>query len=105
MPRPRRKTDTAKPSARSSATVDAIVLLDTYRWHDESNDPTTPVNEADRGEKIKVSAAEFKRGSEMTPPGLGKAGSKEAKDATSDEPPADEPELTKPDQTPAEDQE
>ena len=87
------------------ANVDAVVLLDTYRWHDKSNDPTTPVNEADKGEKISVSAEEFKRGTEMTPPGLAKAGSKEAKAAASDEPDDEEPELTKPDGTPAEDDE
>lgn len=110
MPRPRstrktaaadRKTSTASRSSSSASTVEAVVLLDTYRWHDESNDPTTPVNEADKGEKIKVSAAEYKRGSTMTPPALAKTGSSEAKAVKSDEPPADqEPELTKPDQTP-----
>jgi len=28
---------------KGSGSVEAVVLLDTYRWHDKSNDPTTPV--------------------------------------------------------------
>lgn len=98
-----RKSSTTRATARSSSgTVTAVVLLDTYRWHDECNDPTTPVNEADKGEKITVSADEFKRSQKMTPPGLAKIGSDKAKVAEDGGDTSDEPPLTKPDGSPVE---
>lgn len=54
------------------AEVTATVLLDIYRWHDEHGNTDSPVNEANRGDTIKVSAAEFERSQTMRPVGLSK---------------------------------
>jgi len=97
-----RKKSSARATSRASSTssggagaVTAIVLTDTYGWHDVSNDGTTPRNEAFKGDKISVSKDEFERGSTTKPPGLAKVGSDEAKDAAEGKTP--EPPLTKPD--------
>ncbi len=84
--------DAKKPTA----SVDAVVLLDTYSWYDDPADPTSPRNDAVKGDKVSVSPEEFDRSQAMTPHGLAKPGSDEAK--------ADvEPPLTKPDGAPVED--
>lgn len=57
--------------------VNAVVTVGLYAWHEKCGDPTTPLNEARRGDEIAVSAEEFKRGSTMTPVGLVKKDSKE----------------------------
>lgn len=92
----------AKTDKPSSDTVDAVVLLDSYSWHDDPRDPTSPRNDAVKGDKVTVSAEEFDRAQAMTPQGLAKPGSDEAKVATGDQPADEEPPLTKPDGDPVE---
>lgn len=60
------------------ADVKAVVLYTRYRWDDG-----TQTHDADRGDEIEVSEAEFKRGSSFDPPALAKPGSDEAKAAQS----------------------
>lgn len=92
----------AKADEKTTGTVDAVVLLDSYSWHDDPRDPTSPRNDATKGEKVTVSAEEFDRAQDMTPQGLGKPGSDEEKVATGElDPP--EPPLTKPDGASVED--
>lgn len=93
----------AKSDKTSSGTVDAVVLLDTYSWHDDHRDPTSPRNDAEKGDTITVSAEEFERAQAMSPQGLAKPRSDEAKAATGDQPADEEPPLTKPDGDPVED--
>lgn len=70
-------------------TVKAVVLLDGYAYHEVSGDPTTkrfdvtpPAGTSSaKGVEIEVSQAEFDRGAAMTPPGLAKPRSDEAKAA------------------------
>ena len=80
---------------KTTGTVDAVVVSDTYGWHETSSDPTTPRHDAVKGDKITVSKDEFERGSTTNPPGLAKVGSDEAKDAAEGKTP--EAPLTKPD--------
>ncbi len=72
------------------ASVQATVLLDSYRWHETYGDASSPVLEAAKGDKISVSADEFERGAAMTPPGLAKPSSKSAKAAANEADTADD---------------
>ena len=97
-----RKKSSARATSRVSSTsgggtVTAVVLTDSYGWHDDHKDPTSPRNDAVKGEKITVSKAEFDRGSTTNPQGLAKAGSDKAKAAENGDDTQDEPPLTKPD--------
>ena len=80
---------------KTAGTVDAIVLTSSYAWYETCNDPTTARHDAEQGDKISVSKAEFERGSTTKPQGLAKTGSDAAKDAAEGKTP--EPPLTKPD--------
>lgn len=119
MARSRRapKTETKKTAARKSGTrrattratspssggaVTAVVVSDSYAWHEVCNDPSTPRHDAAKGDKITVSAAEFERSQEMSPKALAKTGSDKAKAVEAGEEPADESPLTKPDGSPVE---
>lgn len=80
---------------KKTSTVNAVVVSDSYSWHEESNDPTSERHDAAKGETITVSAAEFQRSQEMVPAGLAKVGSDEAKVALGELPEPDAP-LTTP---------
>ena len=72
-----------------TAKVRAVILADSYAYHEVSGDPSTPRIDVRppegkptaKGVEIEVSQKEFDRGAAMTPPALAKAGSKEAKTA------------------------
>lgn len=81
---------------KKTSTVKAVVVADSYAWHETANDPSTARHDAAKGETITVSTEEFERSQEMTPHGLAKPGSDEAKVALG-ELPAPAPPLTKPD--------
>lgn len=66
------------PKTTDTATVEARVLVDLYRWHDEHGNPDSPVNEASKGDTVTVSQAEYDRAQEMKPVGLAKASDKTA---------------------------
>ena len=55
---------------KTTGTVDAVVLASSYSWHETSNDPTTPRHDAEQGDKITVSGAEWDRSQAMVPQGL-----------------------------------
>lgn len=97
-----RRAGAARAAARTTpavADVEAVVLLDTYSWHDDPRDPTSPRNDAVKGDTITVTGEEFDRAQDMNPQGLGKPKSDEAKVAAGElDPP--EPPLTKPDGDP-----
>ncbi len=94
-----------KTAAHGSATVTAVVLVDTYAWHEKTNDPTSTRHDAPpfdedspnpsaKGVEIEVPKAEFERAQKMRPPALAKAKSDEAKAALSDEPQPQHPATT-----------
>jgi hypothetical protein len=66
----------------------AEVTVDTYRYHEKSGDPSTPVHEATRGDEIDVSTDELKRGvaaGGLKPKGSTKGATEGWKDVTVDE--------------------
>jgi hypothetical protein len=67
----------AAKNSDKGKSVKAIVLVDSYAWHETFGDARSPVNEASKGDEITVSADEFERGSNTTPMGLAKKDSKE----------------------------
>jgi len=78
---------------QDTGSVKAVVLTDTYAYHEVSGDPRSRRVEVDpvpgttstKGAEIEVSDQEFERASKMTPPALAKVGSKEAKQSLTDE--------------------
>lgn len=64
--------------------ANAVVTADIYSWYEESENPETPLHTAYKGDEIKVSADELKRGlalHESDGAGLAKIRSDDAKDA------------------------
>lgn len=64
---------------KKTGTVKALVTVDLYSYHETFGDTRSPVLEARRGDEIDVSKEEFDRGSNLTPMGLAKVDSKEAR--------------------------
>lgn len=86
----RARNTSSSSESDSGKTVKAVVLVDSYSWHEESNNPSSPrhdappldetgLNPSAKGVEIEVSAEEFERGSNMRPPALAKKGSDAAK--------------------------
>jgi hypothetical protein len=74
------------PRSRKAAEgdVQARVLLDSYDYYEECENPETPLHSASKGDVISVSKDEFDRGLNMVPQALAKASDKDAR--TADQP-------------------